>query len=76
MSAAIDRIVASAVSRGAVGECADEDAIDSLCLGDWKDAIGAELFRLKSDLEQLAGELEYAGLFTATAKLRAIVKDL
>lgn len=86
MSMALDRIVATLKTKH--GEdadatwddlywSADDCSIDvALSLGDLKDAINVELHELKSKLDALAGELEYAGLFEATAKLREPAKDL
>ena len=54
----------------------EDESSYGLAVGDWKDAVGTELHGLKSRLDELAGELEFAGLYEATAKLRKIAGDL
>ena len=80
MSAALDRIIARMVTNSlnldSVQDCDDANTDDSLSFGDWKDAISIELHAVKTAALELATELEYAGLYSATAKVRALVKDL
>lgn len=81
MSAAVERIMDTAQAKSLLADVWNDDQVDTLCdnslsIGDWRDAIHQELHALKSKLDALAGELEYAGLFTATAKVREMAKEL